>query len=55
MAYSSLFLDGYFFLWKVVTLLTKVFLLVLLIAFDLSGKGDPSDNYAIAGITLRFI
>jgi hypothetical protein len=34
---------------------TRVPLLVWVITFDLSGKGDPASNYATAGIALRII
>jgi hypothetical protein len=30
-------------------------LLVWIITFDLSGKGDPASSYATAGIALRII
>jgi hypothetical protein len=34
---------------------TGVSLLVLVITFDLSGKGDPANSYATAGIALGII
>ena len=34
---------------------TRVSLLVWVITFDLSGKGDPTSSYATAGIALRII
>ena len=49
MAYIPWLFDGYFLLSKIVTVSTKVSLFVWLIVFDLSGMGNSSDVYAIAG------